>query len=66
MWFNLAAAAGNDEAAKNRDAIEKLMTTEQIAEAQRRMPKHLLSVLVVSRHDCPLVCEARAPTYSNN
>ncbi len=34
MWFNLAAAAGNSDAAKNRDGLEMHMTREQIAEAQ--------------------------------
>lgn len=35
MWWNLAAAAGNEEAATNRGIIEARMTPEQIAEAQR-------------------------------
>jgi len=35
MWFNLAAAQGNDNAQKNRDLISKRMTREQIARAQR-------------------------------
>lgn len=35
MWFNLAAAQGSANAAMNRDQIAKLMTPEQIAEAQR-------------------------------
>ena len=40
LWFNLAAARlppgeGRDMAVSNRDQIEKLMTPEQIAEAQR-------------------------------
>ncbi len=40
MWYNLAAARlppgeGRDMAVSNRDQIEKLMTPEQIAEAQR-------------------------------
>ena len=40
MWFNLAASRlapgeDRDSAAKNRDIVAKLMTREQIAEAQR-------------------------------
>ena len=39
MWFNLAAASGGDKdretAAKNRDLLARIMTSEQIAEAQR-------------------------------
>jgi TPR repeat protein len=36
MWFNLAAACGNEVAAKIRDSIAATMTPAQIAEAQRR------------------------------
>ena len=35
MWFNLSAAQGNQDAAKNRDNIAKRMTPAQIAEAQK-------------------------------
>jgi TPR repeat protein len=35
MWWNLAAAAGQKNAAKNRDIIARQMTPSQIAEAQR-------------------------------
>jgi len=35
MWFNLAGAAGNDEAVKRRDMVAKKMTPAQIVEAQR-------------------------------
>jgi hypothetical protein len=35
MWFNLAAAQGNQEAIKDRDEIARKMTPEQIAEAQK-------------------------------
>jgi TPR repeat protein len=35
MWFNLAAAQGHANAKKGRDIVAKLMTSEQIAEAQR-------------------------------
>ena len=35
MWFNLAAAQGNENAQDNKDIAEQRMTREQIAEAQR-------------------------------
>ena len=35
MWFNLAAAQGKEGAATFRDLVARLMTPEQIAEAQR-------------------------------
>ena len=35
MWMNLAVAKGVQEAVKGRDLLEKNMTTDQIAEAQR-------------------------------
>jgi TPR repeat protein len=35
MWYNLAAAQGNERAQSNKDIIEQRMTREQIAEAQR-------------------------------
>ena len=35
MWFNLAAAHGYEGADKDRDTVAKLMTPDQIAEAQR-------------------------------
>ena len=35
MWFSLAAAQGNEEAAKNRDKVARNMTSAQIAEAQK-------------------------------
>jgi TPR repeat protein len=34
-WSNIAAAAGDAHAGKHRDLIAKLMTPEQIAEAQK-------------------------------
>ena len=34
MWLNLAAAAGEPEAGKIRDDLEKLMTAERVGEAQ--------------------------------
>ena len=36
FWWNLAAAQGNADAKTNRDIVEKKMTRDQIAEAQRR------------------------------
>lgn len=35
MWFNLAAAQGDQNAVKNRDTAAAKMTPAQIAEAQR-------------------------------
>jgi TPR repeat protein len=35
MWANLAAANGDEKGGKARDAVEKLMTPSQIAEAQK-------------------------------
>src|SRR5262249_4126514 len=35
VWFNLAAAQGNGQAKESRDTLEKQMTREQVAEAQR-------------------------------
>jgi TPR repeat protein len=35
MWFNLAAAQGDKDAATDRDALAKLITPEQLAEAQK-------------------------------
>jgi uncharacterized protein len=37
MWLSFGAAAGDAEAIKNRDAIAKQMTPQQIAEAQKRV-----------------------------
>ena len=34
MWFNLAAANGNENGSKGRDIIAEGMTSDQIAEAQ--------------------------------
>jgi hypothetical protein len=35
MWYNLAGAAGNAQAADLRDGLAREMTRAQIAEAQR-------------------------------
>jgi len=34
-WYNQAATKGNAIAAKNRDTVAKLMTPQQIADAQK-------------------------------
>jgi FOG: TPR repeat, SEL1 subfamily len=36
MWFNLAGAGSDDLGNQNRDRLEKLMTPDQVAEAQKR------------------------------
>jgi hypothetical protein len=36
FWYNLAATAGNEQAAKNRDIVAKIMTPADIATAQKR------------------------------
>jgi hypothetical protein len=50
FWFSLSAAQGDEDAAKNRDLIERRMTPAQIAEAQKLLrewkpkpPEHQLS-----------------------
>ncbi len=35
MWFNLTAAQGDKDAAKNRDIVESKMTPADVSEAQR-------------------------------
>jgi TPR repeat protein len=35
MWFNLAATRGDQQAARNREAVAGDMTAQQIAEAQK-------------------------------
>ncbi|MCG3769416.1 MAG: Secretory immunoglobulin A-binding protein EsiB [Nitrosomonadaceae bacterium] len=35
MWFNLAAVKGDAKAVKNRDSIAKVLTSQQMAEAQK-------------------------------
>ena len=34
-WFNLAAAQGNERAAKNKDMVQESMTPAQVAEGQK-------------------------------
>ena len=53
MWFNLAAAHGDTTASVNRDELEKSITSEQIAEAQRMMRRYLQNNEKISRiyHD---------------
>ena len=36
MWFSLAGAKGITAGRNNRDEVEKVMTPEQITEAQKR------------------------------
>jgi len=36
MWLNLASVGGDKQDAQTRDSLEKIMTAEQLAEAQRR------------------------------
>ena len=38
MWFNLAAAQGDKNSAKNRDIVEKSMTTADISKARQWRP----------------------------
>jgi len=40
MWVNLAVQKGFDQAKELRDAIEKQMTPEQLAEAQRLVAEY--------------------------
>ncbi len=35
MWFTLSAAQGNETAQSNNEIVERVMTREQIADAQR-------------------------------
>jgi hypothetical protein len=35
MWFNLASASGDEDAKILRETVSKIMTPEQIAEAQK-------------------------------
>ena len=35
MWYNLAAAEGNETARKNRDIVAKQMTPADISKAQK-------------------------------
>ena len=42
MWLNLAAAQGHKDASEGRDMVAKLMTPEQIAEAQEMVKKCLV------------------------
>ena len=41
MWFNLAAANGYEDGWEARDSISKVMTSDQIAEAQRMVSEML-------------------------
>ena len=35
MWFNIAASNGYEDSKKARDYVESMMTSEQLAEAQK-------------------------------
>jgi len=39
VWFNIAGAKGNEEAKKNREAVEEQMTADQITEAEKMAPE---------------------------
>ena len=41
MLYNVASAGGSDSAGKNRDRVAKIMTGEQIAEAQKRAREYM-------------------------
>ncbi len=43
LWWNLAGAQGHENGLKGRDVAKKEITTEQIAEGQRRSRKCLES-----------------------
>jgi hypothetical protein len=36
MWLRIGASAGDMDSAKNLEAIKKMLTAEQITEAERR------------------------------
>ena len=44
-WFNVAATNGSKEAAEYRDEIKKVMTSEQIAEGQKRSREIMESII---------------------
>jgi len=50
MWFNLASAIGLQVARDARAALEKLMTSQQIAEAQR-LSTELQAKIAAPPHD---------------
>ena len=52
-WVNLAAADGDVEAAKSRDVFAKLMTAEQVAEAQRLVREWTAPKRTRSEHCSP-------------
>jgi len=43
-WANIAALNGNEDSLKFRDAIEKELTKEQIAEATKRAKEILATI----------------------
>lgn len=44
MWFNIAGVRGNEDGRRNREFVEKLMSVEQVLDAQKR------AVLWLSAH----------------
>ncbi len=48
MWFNLAAAQGDEDAAKHRDKLAEKMTPGQVAEAQ------WIALALINRDRIPL------------
>ena len=35
MWFNIVAAGGDNDSTKNRDTMARMMTAQQLEQAQR-------------------------------
>ena len=43
-WLNMASAKGRKQAAEKRDEIKKNMTSEQIAEGQKRSREIMMTI----------------------
>lgn len=41
MWFDMAATSGDKDAQENREIVARLMTPDQIAEAEKLASKWL-------------------------
>lgn len=52
-WFNLAAANGHEEAGENRNALEKQMSPQQIADAQKRTKELKKLIADKQKSDAP-------------